>query len=178
MYTSMLTSLCIAEWSSCQSSPRQACLRHAGQIHKLQPHHSSGRRSGLHCQSVCPGNSESHVLWVGSSVCKSPGAIYPPCVWRIQPQPDALVGWECAGAGRGVDVVGWLNAGAQCEFGSYQDRERVRKVLKQCLDNISNNTIMGNFTNGLRNIAPLDTLTLLLIIKPKCLKNYFVIRSS
>lgn len=106
IYTFMLTSLCRAEWSSCRLSPRQPCLRHAGQIHKLQPRHSSYRRSGLHCQLVCPGNSESHVLLVGSLVYRSPGAISPPCVWHIQLQPDALVGWECLEAGKGVDVVG------------------------------------------------------------------------
>ncbi len=40
---------------------------------------------------------------------------------------------------------------------------------KQCLDKMCIiNTMMGKFTDGLRNIAPLDTHTLFHIIKLRC----------
>lgn len=117
----ILTRLCRGEWSSSQPSPRQACLHHAGQIHKLLPRHSSDRRNDLHCQSMCPGNSENHVLLASSLACRSLGATYLPCVWPIQLQPDALAGWEYQGASTAVDVGGWLNAGVQCEFGSWKN---------------------------------------------------------
>lgn len=45
-------------------------------------------------------------------------------------------------------------------------REDVKTAVPR--KDVYSNTIMGNFTDGLRNIAPLDTLTLLHTIKPRC----------
>lgn len=157
MWDSMLTSLCRAEWSNFHSSPRLACFRHADQIHKLLRHRSSDMRSGRRCRSGCPGNSGSHVLWADSSACRSPGATSPPCGWRIQLQPDALVGWECPGPGREADVVEWLNAGVQCEFGSFVKMWE----KKECLTAVYSNIIMLDFTDGSGTIDVLQTFTVL-----------------
>lgn len=104
IHTFTLTFLHRARWSSFQSSPRQACLHHASQIHKLQLRHSSDKRSDLHCQSVYQESSGSRVRWADSLACRSPGAISPPCVWHIQLQLDSPVVWVRQLAGRGADV--------------------------------------------------------------------------